>query len=577
MDDQARSRIAEYTDLTRRGSGVFWERLKKWFLITALVGATVGLGVTLLDLAVAAIWGTVSSSPSPLTVVLAPTVGLLLSGLALQYLTVNPEVQGTEEVIEAFHERGGVFRFRSFPGKVLAAIATVGFGGSAGLEGPSIYLGGALGAFVLRKIRRFGFTDEDVRTLMVAGAAAGVSAIFKAPLTGIVFALEVPYRDDLTREALIPSLIASVTSYLVLVQFLGVEPLFLVSQRYTFVMRDLLYSAVVGLVVGLLARAFVASFHSMSNLAGRVSAPLWLRTASGGLLTGLFGLAALKLMGEPAVLGTSYPAVQKLVTGDLAQAQAIEMLVLKAGATLATLASGAAGGIFIPMIVLGATSGVIVRGLLPGAAGSMFPVVGMAAFLAAGYNTPIAATVFVAETTGGAGYLIPGLIAAAVAFTIAGKTSVSDKQRWRRQTRLDKVMGARVSTIMTPEVVSLAAEETVYDFVTGHLVRERHKSMPVVDREGRLVGMVGLTDINSVPREAWRETTIQDVMTTDLVTVTRRALVGELVELMAAHDIDRVPVTDAEDPSRLLGIVSVTDVMAMGDVCADWRTARSHI
>ncbi|MBU4557284.1 MAG: chloride channel protein, partial [Actinobacteria bacterium] len=473
--------------------------------------------------------------------------------------------------IEAFHERGGVFRFRSFPGKVMAAIATVGFGGSAGLEGPSIYMGGAIGSFVLRKIRRFGFTDDDVRTLMIAGAAAGVSAVFKAPLTGIVFALEVPYRDDLTREALIPSLIASVSSYLVLVQFLGVEPLFLVSERYTFGTRDLLFPIAIGLGVGLLARAFVASFHGFSALARRMPVPLWVRTASGGLLTGLFGLAALKLFGEPVVLGTGYSAIDGLVTGAYTTPDAVWLLVLKAGAVIATLASGAAGGIFIPMIMLGATSGVIVRGVLPGAVGPMFPVVGMAAFLAAGYNTPIAATVFIAETTGGAGYIIPGLVAAAVAFTVAGKTSVSDKQRWRRETRLDRMMGARVGTIMTPDVITLRSTESLLTFVTERMVHLRHKSMPVVDEDGALVGMVGLYDVDPIPKEDWARLTIEDVMSKEVLTVTRSTLIGELVAQMAERDIDRVPVVDADDPTALLGIVSTTDVMAMDDMTADWR------
>lgn len=577
MEPGASTRMSSYLTVTRRGSEAFWVRLKKWFLVTAIVGTIVGLGVTLLDVAVSAIWGWVVPGISPLTVVIAPTVGLALSGLALQYLTVNPEVQGTEEVIEAFHERGGVFRFRSFPGKVLAAVVSVGFGGSAGLEGPSIYVGGALGSFVLRKIRRFGFTDEDVRTLMVAGAAAGVSAIFKAPLTGIVFALEVPYRDDLTREALIPALIASVSSYLVLVQFLGVEPLFLVSGRYSLETRDLFYSAVIGVVVGLLARAFVASFHGFGGMVRRASAPLWVKTAIGGLCTGLFGLVALSRFGEPAVLGTGYSTIYSLVGGEYSPLQAVWLLVLKAGAVIATLASGAAGGIFIPMIMLGAVSGVIVAGFLPGATGPMFPIVGMAAFLAAGYNTPIAAAVFIAETTGGAGYLIPGLVAAAVAFAIAGKVSVSDKQRWRRETRLDRLMGARVASIMTPDVITLSADESLQTFVTERMVHLRHKSMPVVDAEGLLVGMVGLSDVRPVPRDEWADKRIADIMTRDLFAVTPGTLVGVLIEGMAERDIDRVPVVDAKDPHRLVGIVSATDVLVMDDMSADWRRRRERV
>jgi len=557
--------------MTRKGGEVFWVRAKKWFLAAALVGLLVGVFVTGLERAVALTWAFVGTGMNGVAAIVLPALGLTLSGLALQYLTVNPEIHGTEEVIEAFHERGGVFRFRSFPGKVIAAIATVGFGGSAGLEGPSIYAGGAIGGFALRKMRRWGFTDEDVRTLMVAGAAAGVSAIFKAPLTGIVFALEVPYRDDITREALIPALIASVTSYFVLVQFLGVEPLFHVTERYTLGAQDLLYAAALGLLVGIMARAFVWSFHFFRRWAESLRAPLWARTGLGGLLTGVAGFLSIRFFGEPIVLGTGYETVSDLIAGSFAPTEALVLLVLKTGAVIATLASGAAGGIFIPMIVMGANAGVLLKGILPGATGPLFPVVGMAAFLAAGYNTPIAATVFVAETTGGSGYIIPGLVAAAIAFAVAGNVSVSENQRWRRESRVDRLMRLRVSDIMTHDVDTVLDSTSLEEFVTSHIVRVRHKSFPVVDASGALVGVVGLTDVREVPRESWAGRTVADVMQLDVLVAHRDMMVGDITATMAEHDIDRMPVVDVSDSTRLVGIVSSTDIMKLDDVCAEWR------
>lgn len=571
MDLSVGTRLAEYLEVTRRSSEVFWLRLKKWFLVAAVVGILVGGFVTLLDTAVLLIWRQALPRIDAVTIVLYPTVGLLLSGLILQYFTVNPGIHGTEEVIEAFHKRGGVFRYRSFPGKILAAVATVGFGGSAGLEGPSIYAGGAIGSFLLRKARRFGFTEEDVRTMMVAGAAAGVAAIFKAPLTGIVFALEVPYRDDLTREALIPSLISAVSSYIVLVQFLGVEPLFDVTEINRLSMSDLLYSIAIGLLVGIVARMFIVSYHGIGRFARALPVPLWVRTGLGGMVAGILALVGYRLFGEPVVFGTGYSTVQGFVSGAYTPLQSAEILLLKTGAVVATLASGAAGGIFVPMIVLGAATGALLKGVLPGAVGPISPIVGMAAFLAAGYNTPIAATVFVAESTGGAGYIIPGLVASAVAFAVAGRTSVSDMQRWRRETRLDRLLRASVGAIMTRDVVTLPSHESVYEFVTHHMVRLRHKSMPVVDQEGQLVGMVGLSDIGTVPRADWSRLTLADVMCRDVHSITPGTHVGDVVALMAEFDIDRVPVVDEAAGGLLVGIVSSTDVVAMDDVFRDSR------
>ena len=575
MNLGAGERLNEYRVLTRRGSEVFWSRLKRWFLVSALVGVLTGALVTLLELSVSSLWGLTGSGLGPVTVVVVPTVGLLLSGLCLQFLTVNPDIHGTEEVIETFHERGGVFQFRSFPGKMLAAVATLGFGGSAGLEGPSIYAGGVIGSYTLRRMRRLGFSDEDVRALMIAGAAAGVSAIFKAPLTGIVFALEVPYRDDLTREALIPSLVAAVSSYLVLVQFLGVEPLFRLSGRYDLGVSDLFYAGVLGVAVGLVARAFIGSFHAIRRYAESSPLPLWGRTTVGGLVTGLLGLAALLLVGEPVVLGIGYEAVTRIISPGYDLPALVAILFLKTGAIVATLASGAAGGMFIPMIMLGATVGAIVRAVAPAAGGGLLPVVGMAAFLAAGYNTPLAAAVFVAESTGGAGYIIPGLVGSAVAFAVAGRTSVSHMQRWRRETRLDKLMRLRVADIMTHGVDTVSPSETVQSFVEDHVVPTGHRFMPVVDERGGLCGTVSLADVAAIPAERWSVASVADAMAREVVTTRQDATVGEIVGIMTGHDIGHVPVLGGENGRKIIGIVSTSDILALDDVRASWQWRRS--
>lgn len=566
MESSLREIVRDYAQLTVRGSEVFWSYAKRWFLVAVVVGVLVGVFVTGFERLVTLGWNWARPNLTFPLMLLAPTLGLAVSGLCLQYLTVNPDVHGTEEYIKAFHERGGVLRFRSFPGKVLASLATLISGGSAGLEGPSIYAGSAIGAFMLRRLRPLGFGAEDVRTLMVAGAAAGISAVFKAPLTGIVFALEVPYRDDLAREALVPALIASVSSYFVLVQFLGVRPLFAVSERYLLATSDLLWSIALGLVVGILARAFIASFHGFGRFARSLPVPLWVRTAGGGLVTGLFGVASALALGSPVALGPGYVGVGELLGGGWAGWSAVILLICKAGAVLATLASGAAGGIFIPMIVLGAAAGSAIDGFVPGTRGALFPVVGMSAFLAAGYNAPLAAAVFVAETTGGAGYMIPALVASAVAYAVAGKTSVSDQQRWRRESRVQQIMSVPCGTIMTRDVFTASTDETVERFVTTDVVTHRHKSLPVVDESGLLVGVVALSDAQACPREMWATTPLEAIMRKDLLVTTEDVMVGEIAAQMAARDIDRVPVVESADSATLVGIISTTDIVDLGRV-----------
>jgi CIC family chloride channel protein len=560
------SRLAEYALATRKGTADLWLQVRRQFLPALLVGILVGAAVTVIDvLAYGVLWGNVSRFLTPVTILLVPTIGLLVSGLLLEKTTVDPSIQGTEEYIEAYHEHGGVFSYRSVPGKVLAALATVGLGGSAGMEAPAIHLGSAIGSFVTGKLRRLGYSEDDVKKMAVAGAAAGVSAIFKAPLTGVIFALEVPYMDDMAHEALIPSLVGSVASYLVLVQFLGVEPLFKATERYVLSVPDLGYALLLGLIVGFVARLFVRSLHAAEKLAARIRIPLWARTATGGLVVGVLALIGLFLFGRPSVLGTGYEAIGRLVSGEAGGLESFEFLLLKVGATVATIGSGAAGGLFIPMIAMGAAAGSTLRGLVPGANGPLFPVAGMAAFLAAGYNAPIAAAVFVAESTGGAGYLIPGLVASVVAYTVAGRVSVSTRQRWRREDYVDRLMGLSVRDIMTSTVMTVPADTSVRTFLDEYVLKHRRKGFPVTDGEA-LTGFVSLSDVRDLSPDLRSTTPVSELMVSPVVTTLPDRPVGEVAALMSEGDLDRIPVVDPDDPAHLLGIISSTDILAFDKV-----------
>src|SRR6185312_17256158 len=203
--------------------------------------------------------------------------------------TPDPDEHSTEEVIRSYHEHQGNIDVRSSLAKIVAAIMSVGFGGSAALEGPGIYGGAAIGSWLWTRLRRLDLNVRDRRIMLICGAAAGMSAVFRAPLTGIVFALEMPYKDDLAHEALVPSLIASVVSYVTLSSFLGGAPLFDFAYSATFTGRDLYWCALLGLIVGLIAMAFVITFRRTRVFFVHWSQPHWIKLTLGGLLTGVCG------------------------------------------------------------------------------------------------------------------------------------------------------------------------------------------------------------------------------------------------------------------------------------------------
>lgn len=153
------------------------------------------------------------------TIVPGLVLGFVVTGLIMQFFTPDPNEHSTEEVIRSYHQHEGKIDVRWFLPQIAAAIATVGLGGSAALEGPSIYGGGAIGSWLWTRLRRFRLTERERRIMLICGAAAGMSAVFRAPLTGSVFAWEMPYRDDLAHEALVPSLMASVVAFVTLRSF----------------------------------------------------------------------------------------------------------------------------------------------------------------------------------------------------------------------------------------------------------------------------------------------------------------------------------------------------------------------
>ncbi|NNE73542.1 MAG: hypothetical protein HKN26_07760, partial [Acidimicrobiales bacterium] len=156
-------------------------------------------------------------------IAVAPGFGLLLAWLLLRYGAANATPATSDEYVRAYHSRRPEVPLRDVPAKLLAGVATIGLGGSLGLEGPSIYAGAAMGHNLQERLARF-FRRDEAKMLLTAGAAAGVAAVFKAPATGLIFALEAPYRDDVTRRALLPGLLASVTGYVTYVSIIGTTP-----------------------------------------------------------------------------------------------------------------------------------------------------------------------------------------------------------------------------------------------------------------------------------------------------------------------------------------------------------------
>ncbi len=400
-------------------------RLQAQILVAVVVGASTGLVVAGLHVVVFATWEPLSHRDDP-WIAFLPLAGLLVAAAVL-LLGRQRSTDTTEEYVRVFHTPGGRIDLAGVPYRLAASLLTIGTGGSLGLEGPSIYAGSAIGSWAETRFGRFMAERWGERAILIAGAAAGISAIFKAPVTGIVFALEAPYRDDLARHALIPAIFSSAASYLVFVAIVGTTPLFPI-QAVPLSFADLLASLLVGVGCGLVARAFIALTRAAGALRERMGR--WTAAIVAGVVLAAIGSIAIALFDRPLPLGPGYVGIGLAARGQIGAGMLLALLVLKLVATPSTIAGNGVGGLFFPAVMMGAATGGIIGHVVPGPA-SLFAVVGIAAFLGGAYKVPLAGVAFVAEATGAPGYIIPGLLAAALGYLLSGRRSLSAHQTAR--------------------------------------------------------------------------------------------------------------------------------------------------
>lgn len=412
--------------------------------LAAATGVATGLLVALFEHVVVEVLFANASSRPLVVVALLPTVGLVVSALVRRVLAPGTGPATADEYLHAFHDPAHPLRLRPFVARLLGATATLGSGVPMGLEGPSLYSGATIGATIQRRLPR-SFRGADHRVLMVAGAAAGVAAIFKAPATGAVFALEVPYQDDFARRMLLPALVASATGYLAFVAVHGTDALFPVSADAGLVWRDLAGALVVGAVAGVGARGFAWALRHAKKIA---TGPRPVLTAAGAglVLAGLFALGRL-LTGESLLVGSGYRVLAWASEPGRAIGVLAALLVLRCLATSVAVAGGGVGGLFVPLVVAGSLTGSIVGNLVDRGDLTLFIIVGVAAFLGAGYRVPLAGVMFVAETTGRPSFVVPGLLAAVAAELVMGNSSIT---HYQRRTTIERTAGATPSAATDP-------------------------------------------------------------------------------------------------------------------------------
>jgi chloride channel protein, CIC family len=542
----------------------FGRRPQQVLVMSVITGALTGGAVALFDWLVSDVIFSRVLRQSDWFKAVAPLIGLILAALALKFLAGSATPSTSDEYIRNFHDRHRRLDPRPVLGRIVASVATLGLGGAMGYEGPSIYIGVAIGSGIQRRFSRF-FSRDDAKLLLVAGAAAGVAAIFKAPATGAVFALEVPYQDDVARRMLLPALTAAAVSYVVFVSFNGTTPLLPVRGAPPFDLRDLGGAALLGLFCGVGARGFAVMLTQAKRIAARAN-PILRVAGAGATLAGLY-LVSKAIADEGLTLGPGYRTVAWALDPRHGLGLVVAMFFLRALATTATVAGGGAGGLFVPLVIQGVLVGRAVGGLFGAPDSSLFPVIGIAAFLGAGYRVPLAAVMFVAETTGRPGFVVPGLIAAAVAQLAMGLSSVSPYQVAARAGHLERRFSLPISAALLADVMTVPPDTTVREFFALHLIGNRQKSVPVVDDSHQYVGMARLDELDSIDETEWETTPVSAIARTDLPAGRPDWTLREAVEAMQGADVDRLPVVDSG--GRFIGVVSTSEILKLDEILGE--------
>ncbi len=511
-----------------------------------------------------------------LGIILAPAIGGFFSGLICFRFAPEARGHGTDAAIESYHYKGGHIRARVPILKSITTAISLGTGGSGGREGPIAQIGAGFGSFLATRLH---LGERQRRILLAAGMGAGVGAIFRAPLAGALFAGEIMYREaELESDVLLPSFLSSAVAYCVLCGWFGsFGHLFIVPAGLTFDdLTELLPYTALAVVLVPVIWLNIKVFYGMEGVFERLPGPKALAPALGGLLTGLVAIGLWKATSDDnslAVLSFGYGLLQQALDGSIVGWEGIRILVLvalfKILTTAFTISSGGSGGVFGPAMVVGGGIGGAV-GLFCQQMGwvenpASFVVVGMCGFFAGSARTPISTIIMVSEMTGSYELLMPAMWVCAITFVLCTPWTL-----YRKQVPNRAHSPAHKGEFMVPLLQDMSVkdvmEERSFPVVNVgtslkdvvHLVADTHADyFPVVDDEGRFVGIFSAHDIRSYTYDDTLHhlAVAADLMTTKIITITPEDDLHVALQRFNLKNIDELPVVDPDDKHKLVGML----------------------
>ena len=513
-------------------------------------------------------FGRISAAPAEimdanvgLAVVAIPVIGSLLIGLMARFGSEKIKGHGIPEAIEAILYGESRLSLKVAVLKPLSSAISIGSGGPFGAEGPIIMTGGAIGSLFAQC---FHLSAAERKTLLVAGAAAGMTGIFGTPIAAILLAIEVLLFEWKPRS-FVPVVVGTLVAFAWRPLLLGAGPIFPFAAAPVQAWWPTGGLALgIGVLVGLEAALLSAMLYRVEDAFHRLPVHWMWWPALGGIVVGVGGLI------DARVLGAGYANIQALLDGSWAVRVILALLVVKAIVWLVALGSGTSGGVLAPLLIMGGAFGALLGQFLPGSVG-FWAMIGMAAMMSGAMRAPLTGALFAVELTGHFDALPATIAAATGAYAISVlvmRRSILTEKIARRgrhilqEYTVDPYEFLQAEQVMTPDPAVLSGDMTIKDAVAYFGEGATHRTYPVVDVGGRLLAMVSRADALR-----WRvegelpDTSLAEALSdSSQPTAYLHSPIGEVADLMVESGVGRIPIVEV-GTNRVVGILSRHDLL----------------
>lgn len=499
-------------------------------------------------------------------VVVVPVIGALIIGFMARYGSEKIRGHGIPEAIEAILLGKSLIQARVAILKPISSAISIGTGGPFGAEGPIIMTGGAFGSLFAQF---FHLSAAERKTLLVAGAAGGMSAVFATPVAAVFLAVELLLFEWRPRS-FIPVVVASAVAGVLRVPFLGDGPIFPVPPHALMGASELGIALFVGIVVGLGSTLLTTMVYACEDIFERLPLHWMWWPAIGAIVVGVGGLI------EPRVLGVGYDTIHSLMLGEIVGASLIGLLIAKSIVWSVALGSGTSGGVLAPLLITGGALGALLGRWMPVGDPGLWAMVGMAAMMSGMMNLPFTGMIFALELSHDLNTLPVLLVSCTAAFGTAvlllRRSVLTEKlarrgQHISREYSVDLFELMRVNEVMEKIVPAVSSQLKVAEL--SELIAKRDPSVSrrqgtiILDADNRLTGIITRGDVvRALLENPDGSATVLEAGNRTLIVTYPDELLHDAIGKMLKHDIGRLPVVERADPGRVMGYLGRSCILA---------------